>query len=229
LAGLLVCLLALVSPINVLADGYLFSAHMLQHLLLLLIAPPLLLLGLPTRQGAKFSTTRIERWLTYPALTWLAGTGAMSLWHAPTFCNAAAGSQPIHGFQVFTLLVMGGLFWWPICGPEASRRLLVPTSVLYLFSACVACTLLGIWITFAPVEVCSIYLNPADKLGILPLIRNTWKMTPRVDQQIGGLLMWVPACLIYLSVIMGMLVKWFIAEEGAAGNGAILKSERRTS
>jgi putative membrane protein len=218
LGGLAVCLLALVSPISVLADGYLFSAHMLQHMLLLLIAPPLLLLSLPLGQPSTPSShplwDRVERVLTYPLLTWLAGVGAMWLWHVPTLCNAATSSQPIHGLQVFTLLVMGGLFWWPICGPLANRRLPVLNAVLYLFSACVGCTLLGIWITFSPVEVCSIFMHPADKLGILPLIQHDWKLTPALDQQIGGLLMWVPACLIYLSIIMGMLLKWFAAKDG---------------
>lgn len=221
--GWTVCLLTLVSPLDVLADNYLFSAHMLQHLLLLLIVPPLLIWSLPAwseKKARKNQTLwrRVGHGLTHPLPAWVAGVGAMWLWHAPALCNAASSSQFVHAVQVFTLLALGALFWWPICGPQRNRRLPVLAGVLYLFSACVGCTLLGILITFSPVQVCSIYLHPSDPLGILPLIRNQWNMTPDIDQKIGGLLMWVPACAVYLSVIMGMLLRWFaIGDEVEAG------------
>jgi cytochrome c oxidase assembly factor CtaG len=206
LVGLAFFLVALVSPVNTLADGYLFSAHMLQHLLLLMVVPLFLLLSLPMAKGVKVNHRAMT---TLPALAWLAGVGAMWLWHAPTLCNAATSNPTIRGIQTVSLLVMGSMFWWPIAGPFRQQRLSPLAGMTYLFSACVGCTLLGILITFTPLSVCSIYLHPVDRLGILPLLRNGWGMTSKVDQQVGGLLMWVPACLIYLASIMGLLARWY--------------------
>jgi putative membrane protein len=212
LAGLAVFCLALVSPIDALADGYLFSAHMLQHLLLLLIVPPLILLSLPPTPVPDPSQKGPGQWLCrflrQPVATWFLGVGGMWLWHAPALCNAAVTSGWIHRLQYVTLLLMGLAFWWPIIGPWRRQRLASPAGIIYLFSACVGCTVLGIIITFAPVEVCSIYLHPVDRLGILPLLQHQWGLSPATDQQLGGLLMWVPACLIYFCGIFGLFARW---------------------
>jgi cytochrome c oxidase assembly factor CtaG len=80
-----VFLLALISPFGALADGYLFSAHMVQHILLVLIVPAFLLLSLPQSFSLRFPLT----YLTHPVMGWVAGVGAMWLWHAPALCNAA--------------------------------------------------------------------------------------------------------------------------------------------
>ncbi len=213
LAGTLLLFLTLASPIDALADGYLFSAHMLQHLLLLLIVPALLLLGLPPTpvpDGMQAGRWKGVYWiLRHPLATWLSGVGGMWFWHIPALCNAAVSNSWIHRLQYISLLAMGIAFWWPILGPWQKQRLPPPAGILYLFSACLGCTVLGIIITFAPVTVCSIYMHPQDRLGILPLIRNQWGLTPAKDQQLGGLLMWVPACLIYLTGIFGLLARWY--------------------
>ena len=60
-----------------------------------------------------------------------------------------------------------------------------------------------------PVAVCSVYANPTDTLGILPTLRGGWGLTPERDQQLGGLLMWVPACLVYLAAILGSLRRFY--------------------
>ncbi len=212
LAGLAVLFLTLASPIDALADGYLFSAHMLQHLLLLLIVPPLILLCLPSAPVPDHFQNGRERWLNlifrHPLANWFLGVGGMWLWHAPMLCNAAVTNMWVHRFQYVSLLLMGFAFWWPIIGPTSKQRLSPLAGIIYLFSACVGCTVLGIIITFSPVEVCSIYLHPADRFGILPLIQNQWGLTPAKDQQLGGLLMWVPACLIYFCGIMGLFARW---------------------
>jgi putative membrane protein len=203
--ALVVMLLALISPINALADGYLFSAHMVQHILLLLVVPALLLLSLP-RSFARPEKARI---LAIPVVGWLAGVGAMWVWHVPVLCNAAVTSQPIFLTQTGSLLVLGGLFWWQVLAPREEQRLTPLAAVGYLFTACLACSALGIILTFSPVTVCGVYMHPADRLGMLGTIRSSWGMTPEKDQQIGGLLMWVPMCLIYLTAIMGQLARWF--------------------
>jgi cytochrome c oxidase assembly factor CtaG len=210
-AAELVLAVALLSPVGRLAEGYLFSAHMLQHLLLVLVVPPLAMMGLEASDRLA-TTARIP-----PLVTWALGVGAMWLWHAPTLCDAASQNPVVHQFQEASLLAMGGAFWWPIVGPSARSRLPPLGGVLYLFTACVACTLLGIYITFSPVEVCSVFAHPVDRLGIMPLVRDGWGLTAQRDQQIGGLLMWVPACLVYAAGILGLLGRlWRDSEAPAA-------------
>jgi cytochrome c oxidase assembly factor CtaG len=206
IAGLGVFVLTLMSPLNALAAGYLFSAHMLQHILLLLIVPALLLMSLPrcVSLGPQSSL------LANPLVGWVAGVGAMWLWHARPLCNAAVSSQFVGALQTCSLLLLGAIFWRQILAPGEEERLSPPGAVLYLFSACVACSILGILVTFSPVSVCPIYAQPpADHLGILNLIQSNWGITPDKDQQIGGLLMWVPMCFVYLSAIIGQLGRWF--------------------
>ena len=205
IAALATVFIALLSPVNALADGYLFSAHMFQHMLLLLIAPALLLMSLPRAFAARDLLRKAVR----PAVGWLAGVGSMWLWHAPALCNAATLSKPVFAFQTVSLLAMGGIFWWQVIAPRDEDRLPPLGAVLYLFTACVACSILGIILTFSPVTICSIYVNPADRLGLLNTIRSGWGMSVEKDQQIGGLLMWVPMCMIYLTAIFAQLVRWF--------------------
>jgi putative membrane protein len=203
----------LCSPIDALANGYLFSAHMLQHLLLLLIVPLLILLGVPEKpapQGVAKGGWRGDNFISRrPLLCWVTGVGGMWLWHAPALCNAAVSNFWVHRLQYVSLLVMGLAFWWPIIGPGIRQRLAPLTGMIYLFTACLGCTILGIIITFSPVEVCSIYLHPVDRLGIMPLLQDQWGLTPGKDQQLGGLLMWVPACLVYFFGILGLLARWY--------------------
>ncbi|MHB8523667.1 MAG: cytochrome c oxidase assembly protein [Limisphaerales bacterium] len=212
-AALGVLLLTLLSPLNTLADGCLFSAHMVQHILLLLIVPALLLLSLPR----PLSLAVGPRVFAHPLVGWIAGVGAMWFWHAPALCNAAVASRPVHALQTVSLLVLGSVFWRQILAPREEERLSPPVAVLYLFSACVTCSVLGIIITFSPVAVCSIYtMPPSDRLGMLQTIRTGWGFSPERDQQIGGLLMWVPMCLIYLSAILAQIARWFAQSTGPA-------------
>ena len=106
-------LLAFISPFSELANGYLFSAHMLQHILLVLIVPALLLLSLPR----SFSLRPPLTYFSHPLIGWVAGVGAMWLWHAPTLCNAAATSRTVSAIQTTSLLLMGSVFWWQVLAP----------------------------------------------------------------------------------------------------------------
>jgi cytochrome c oxidase assembly factor CtaG len=133
----------------------------------------------------------------------------MWLWHAPALCNAAVSSRPVYATQTISLLLLGGVFWWQVIAPREEDRLSPPAAVVYLFTACTACSALGIILTFSPVTVCPIYMHVQDSLGLLNTIRNNWGMTPEKDQQIGGLLMWVPMCAIYLFAILAQLARWF--------------------
>ena len=206
LTALAVFVLTLMSPLNALAAGYLFSAHMLQHILLLLIVPALVLMSLQ-----RWVSLGPRSWaIANPLVGWIAGVSAMWLWHARPLCNAAVSSQLVSGLQTCSLLVLGTIFWRQILAPREEERMSPPGAVVYLFSACVACSILGILITFSPVSVCPIYAQPpVDRLGILNLIQGSWAITPEKDQQVGGLLMWVPMCLVYLSAIVAQLARWF--------------------
>jgi putative membrane protein len=213
LAGLGVFVLTVSSPLNALAAGYLFSAHMLQHILLLLIVPALVLMSLP-----RCVTLGPRSWIiANPLVGWIAGVSAMWLWHARPLCNAAVSSPFVNALQICSLLLLGTVFWRQILAPREEERMSPPGAVLYLFSACVACSILGILITFSPVSVCPIYTQlPADRLGIANLIQSKWGFTPDKDQQIGGLLMWVPMCLIYVTAIIAQLARWFAHPVGTA-------------
>ena len=182
---------------------------MIQHILLLLIVPALAILSLPR----DLALTAWLQKLANPVVGWAAGVGAMWVWHAPALCNAAVTTAPVYALQTASLLVMGSLFWWQVMAPREDQRLIPLAGVGYLFTACVACSVLGIILTFSPVTVCSIYMHPVDRLGILSTIRNDWGLTHQRDQQLGGLLMWVPMCLIYLSAIFAQLVRWFSAPQ----------------
>jgi putative membrane protein len=202
--AVVVLLVALISPLSALANGYVFSAHMVQHILLVLIVPALLLLSLPR----SFSLGPLLAQLTHPLIGWGAGVGAMWLWHAPALCNAAATSGTVSAIQTTSLLLMGSLFWWQVLAPRQEQRLSPLAGIVYLFTACTACSVLGIILTFAPVSICPVYQLPVDRLGILSTIRGDWGLTSDRDQQIGGLLMWVPMCAIYAAAILAQMARW---------------------
>jgi len=205
LAGVLLLLLDLVSPIDLLGDRYLFSAHIAQHFVLALVVPPLLVLGIP-------------RWLAEKALNrdfiplpvaWLLGVGTMIVWHIPVFFNAALASEGLHIFQHLSFLATGVIFWWPVLTPLEARRVSPLMGISYLFSACICCSLLGAALTFSPPGLYPAYLNPADGLGLLPLLRDQWGLTAKNDRQLGGLLMWVPGCFVYLAGILAIVTRWY--------------------
>jgi len=200
LVGVALLLLDLVSPIDRLADGYLFSAHIVQHFLLALVIPPLLLLGMPAFELGGLN--KLERVLGQPPVSWLLGVGTMLAWHIPALFNAALANDGLHIFQHLSFLVTGTIFWWPILGPLEDRHLSTLGAVSYLFSACVCCSLLGAFLTFGPV-------------GLYPAYVGYWGLDPKSDQQLGGMLMWVPGCFVYLSGILSTVMRWYNAERSA--------------
>jgi len=125
----------------------------------------------------------------------------MWVWHSPALCNAAVRSPALHGFQMLFLLFMGAAFWWPIVGADNVNRLPALSGIVYLFTACLGCTILGIIISFAPP---GFYFGSA-----LPGSINEWLFAAPEDQRIGGLIMWVPGCLIYICGILGLLARWY--------------------
>jgi putative membrane protein len=216
-ASVLVLLVALLSPIHTLGDDYLFSAHMLQHLLLMQVVPPLLLLGIPpwlVRQALTWAAVGwIERMLGQPLVAWSIGIGTMWVWHLPALYGAALDHEGVHILEHLCFLVTATILWWPVVAPLEEARLTPLAALLYLFAAMVASSILGIILTFAPPGLYPAYLHPTDTLGILPLLRDGWGLSPAADQQLGGLLMWVPGNLAYLCAFIGTLARWYSAPE----------------
>jgi len=200
---------------------------MVQHLLLILIIPPLLLLGLPASPVARAWRVpwirRAMAALGAPALAWGLGIGTMAVWHVPAFYNAALAHGGVHVAQHLSFLVTSTIFWWPVLAPAEDARLGPLPAVLYLVAAALASSVVGIIVTFARVGLYPAYLLPVDRLGLGPLIRNVWGLTPDLDQELGGLLMWIPGGLVYLCAILGVMARWYTtgepAEPIAAANG----------
>jgi len=217
IAGVALLFLTLVSPISMLGKSYLLSANMVQHITLLLIVPLLLLHGIPAstiENALKHEAFRkFASIIGHPAIAWFFGVGAMWIWHLPSLHGAVLRNENLYIFQQISFIIFGTIFWWPVFSPIDRYRLQPLISTLYLSAACLGCTILGIVITFASVGLYASYVNPIDSLGILSYIRNDLCLTPSVDQQIGGLMMWVPGCLIYLFASMLTIIRWFKSPE----------------
>lgn len=239
LGGVLALLIALESPLDALGDTYLFSAHMLQHQLLILAVPPLLLTGIP-EERARWGKGWIRKALrrsgaqepgrsTFAVccpgaagfvIPWLVGTGTIWLWHLPVLYNAALANENIHVIEHLTFLLASILFWWPILSPLPEERLpsetrfpLLPR-VAYLVLAVIACDILGALLAYSPPGLYPAYLKPDDVYGILPLLRDRWGISPSVDQQAGGLLMGLTADPVYIFFALSAMAKWYSARMG---------------
>jgi len=219
-AGVALMFVALESPLDALSDSYLFSAHMLQHLILLLAVPILLLLGLSRRfvdwiLRSPFNRAT-ERALGNPIVAWTLGMSALWVWHLPVLYNAALADENIHIVEHLCFLVSATIFWWPIFTPEPRCRMATMPAVVYLALGAAASSLLAIWLTFEKPGLYPAYLSPTDPLGILPMLREQWGLTPAVDQEVGGLIMWIPGGMVYLAAIVGVLARWYADPESEA-------------
>jgi putative membrane protein len=186
-------------------DSYPFSAHIVQHFLLALMIPPLLLFLAPPFHLGSFN--KLERVIGQPPVSWLLGVGTMLVWHVPAFFNAALANNGLHLFQQLSFLISGVIFWWPILSPLKARHLPPLAVVAYLFSACLCCSLLGAYLTFGPSGLYAVNLHSHGP--------QHWAIDSRSDQQLGGMLMWVPGCFVYLTAILGTVLRWYEAERTA--------------
>ena len=217
-AGLGLFVLVETSPLHFLGMHALFSAHMAGHVALLLLAGPLLVLGLPPtpRPRAARRLAAFSRWLRGRVpLAWAAGVGLMWVLHVPAVFDASfAGMDnplsPVPLLHAAALLAAGALFSWPLFGPVAGCHVHPLAGVVYLFTACAACSLLGLLVTFAPYGTYRHYLTAAPAVcGTLDLGAAPWGLTRTADQQLAGLIMWVPCCFIYLGGCVFLLARYF--------------------
>lgn len=205
------------SPLAGLEAYGLHSVVMLRHIVLLMVLPPLLLV-LPTRSNwdwvPAFNNNRtvILCWLLGAVAMWLghyAGAAHLSAITARPVCGiiATAGSwwadfPPL--FLTVLLLGSGLLFALPVFHGIQERRLSELPSVAFLFLSCVSCTLLGVWVTFSATSASAAPILALGLSGNAPLLPS-----PRLDQELAGLMMWVPGCILYATTSAGILLNWF--------------------
>lgn len=202
-AGALVFALALISPLDALSDTYLFSAHMVQHMLIAVVAPPLWILGTPGWMLAPLfqrrTVTRVARLLTHPAVAFTLFNGDLWLWHWPALYDATLSNDLVHSFEHLTFAATAVLFWWVVLSP---LREVPPvgkgTAVLYLFAACQPMVALGALLTFASTPFYAPYVTAP----------RIWGSTPLGDQQLGGLIMWLPSNIPYLIFLSAFFFQW---------------------
>jgi putative membrane protein len=208
LLGSLVLFIALVSPLDTLGDGYLLSAHMVQHMLITLVAPPLMLIGTPPwlfRPLLRLPLALpIGRLLTNPLVAFFAYNITFSLWHVPRYYEATLQSLPIHILEHALFFGTAALTWWPIFSPlNELPRLPDPLQCLYLFFQSLPPTILGALITFSSSILYPTYAR-APRL---------WGLSPEIDQQAAGLIMWIPGALVFLAVLTVVWFRWLGRED----------------
>lgn len=220
ISGMLVLFLSLNGPLHDLSDYYLFSAHMVQHLLLTLAVPPLLILGTPgwmLRPALNYPW--VNRWahrLTGPRTTFLIFNVVLAGWHVPPLYNIAMANHNVHVVEHLMFLVSATLMWWPLTSrmPELPR-LAYPGQMLYCFLMTIPMSIVAFCIALA-----DHLLYPA--YGAAPRI---WGITPMKDQGLGGLIMWVPGSL-FFGVIISFVFKRWAESESDHAEGSQVKDWR---
>jgi cytochrome c oxidase assembly factor CtaG len=202
--GLLFTWDATASPLSVF-DHEMLTAHMVQHLLLMTLAPPLILLGVPVKPlvhgplqrflqaiGRPLRSAPIQkigRALTHPALCWFAAAGTLVVWHIPWMFTLGLRSQMWHGIEQVSFLTSGLLFWWPVVQPCRSASKWPESSFLvYLFLATLPCDILSGVLVFCDRVVYPVFLSSSQSFGLSAL----------EDQQCAGALMWTCVTIVYL-------------------------------
>jgi putative membrane protein len=206
-AALAVLAGSLNGPLHDLSDRYLFSAHMVQHLVLTLVFPPLFLLAMtPGRLAPLLAVPRLAaglRQLTRPPVTLALYSIALVAWHLPGPYNAALEWHPLHIVQHLTFLTTAVLAWWPILSPApAAPRAAYPAQMLYLFLLGIPMMAVAALVTMAEVPLYPFYAA-APRL---------WGLSPVEDQRLGGLIMWIPGSVVPLIAFTAVFFRWAAAE-----------------
>jgi cytochrome c oxidase assembly factor CtaG len=211
--------LALVSPLDA-ASSALASAHMVQHLLLLLVAAPLLALSAPSSailRGSPLPVRRAAgRWrrrlglthrnlrvLGHPAAAWLLQVGVLWFWHAAVPYDAALASEPLHLLEHASFLITAVLFWHVVVGVRGAARVSNGLGVLLVFGMAMQSVLLSVLLTFARTPWYAGYASTTAP----------WGLDPLADQQLAGAIMWIPAGGVYLAAALVLLASWLRAAE----------------
>jgi len=203
LLGVNIIFWTLFTPLDKLADDYLFSAHMVLHLLLSFAGAPLMVLGIPawliTPLLRNRVILRIGQFVTMPVLTAVLFNANLWFWHAPPIYNAMIVNLPLHIVSHLLFIVTGVLFWWPILSPmkEGLPPLSIGKKMAYLFFSDMPMVLLGAGLTFVPPLYARYIYAP-----------HIWGLTAATDQQLAGLLMWIPGSIFFIVVVSILFLQW---------------------
>ena len=205
--GVAVGFIALLSPIDTGGDEYLFSLHMVQHLLLMMVAPPLCLLGIVGMRspagGPPPSLRRAWAIVVQPWVATVLFTAVLLVWHIPSLYDATLTTEPIHVVEHLSFIAVGVIFWWPVVDPlrGADEQRWVPalTKIAILVASGIAPTVLGLIFTVAPHAFYDFYAR-APRL---------WGLSPVVDQQLAGVIMFGVGNLIYFAAIVAVFWRMF--------------------
>ncbi len=206
-----------ISPLDTLSEE-LFSAHMVQHMLLILVAAPLLLKSeiplallwsFPRRwaqsigHGIHASNFLMRLWqiLTHPLCTWLLFTVTFWFWHASSLYEAALRNEFMHFVEHLTFLITAMLFWWQLLKPTEQKHLRYGFAIPYLFTTLLQSGILGALMTFASRPWYVTYTLHA----------NAWNLTPLQDQQLAGLIMWILGGTVFTFLTIGYFAAWLRA------------------
>jgi putative membrane protein len=209
--GLAILALALNGPLHDLSDASLFSAHMVQHLLLTLAVPPLLISGVPAWMAdgllAPIARRRplgpVVRATTRPVPALALYTAVLVVWHLPAAYELAMRAHGWHVVQHLSLMTAAGLAWWPVLSPSTlAPRVHYGAQILYVFAFGMPMTAVAAMITGAE-EL--LYASAASAPRLFAL-------TPFDDQRLGGVIMWVPAGLVPLLAFTAIFFRWAAAE-----------------
>jgi cytochrome c oxidase assembly factor CtaG len=198
--GVAVGFIALLSPIDTGGDQYLFSLHMVQHLLLMMVAPPLCLLGLAgmrsPAEGPPGPWRRAWATLVNPWSATLIFSGVLLVWHIPALYDATLTTEPIHVVEHLSFIAVGVVFWWPIIDPmrgsDQQRWVGTFAKIAMLVASGVPPTVLGLIFTVAPHAFYDFYAR-APRL---------WGLSPVIDQQLAGVVMFGAGNLIYFAAVV---------------------------
>lgn len=210
-AGWILLTLSLVSPLHALG-GVLFSAHMTQHELLMTVAAPLLVVGRPLvpfiwalspvwrrRTGQWSESAPVAatwRWLLHPLVAFVVHGAAVWAWHAPTLYDASVTSEAVHAAQHVSFFATALLFWWVALRGRAARGG-IPASIAMLFGTTLHTGALGALLTLSSTLAYSAYAATT----------GPWGLTPIEDQQLGGLIMWVPGGVAYVLAALVLMAR----------------------
>ena len=216
--GVLTLFIALVSPLHDLGDAYLFSAHMTQHMLMILVAAPLLLMGTPDWLLRPLLSHDIVMkggtFLRKPLVAFVIFNGTLALWHLPTLYGLALHNHGVHIVQHLSFIFTGLLVWWPILSPlRELPRLNYPLQMLYLFLLSFLPAVVGALITFTG-SVIYLWYDQAPRV---------YDISPLVDQQMAGLLMKTLGTIVYISFLITVFFKWYNQEEEEARAERLLR------
>ena len=206
--GVLIIFFALTSPLHELSNNYLFSAHMIQHVLLTLVAPPLLVAGTPGWALTPILKMRAvlipARVLSHPIVAFAAFNLMFSFWHFPALYATSVNFHGIHITEHLLFMTTGVMAWWPLLSNSKELpRLSEPMKMIYLLLMSIAQILVFAPITFADKPIYQYYVEAP---GI-------WGVGAMADQQVGGLIMKVGGGVLFMAMLVVTFLRWYSREE----------------